>query len=185
MRYTDETKTFSLNDNRAICNTGGVLPATCLSNANLFAPSGVKIPRAQSIKIWTPRFAVNFKPADDVLLFVSATRGFKSGGWNARGSATNTFLPFGPEKVWSYEAGIKSELFARRLRANLTVYQEDVTDLQTPSGAAQSRDRCDHLPDPQLRRLSQPRRGTGAYLGAGATACTSTPTAAIRTTSIS
>jgi len=132
VRYTDETKTISIHDNRAACNTA-TPAATCLNDANLIAPSGIAIPREQQAKIWTPRFAVNFKANQDVLFFISATKGFKSGGWNARGTAPNTFLPFGPEKVWSYEAGVKSELFDHKVRANVTVYQEDVSDLQTPS----------------------------------------------------
>lgn len=106
---------------------------TCLDNSRLIAPNGAPIPRRQQAKLFTPRFAVNFKPHDDILLFASATRGFKSGGWNARGTAPGDLLPFEPEKAWSYEAGIKADLFDRRLRANLTVYQLDVTGLQTPS----------------------------------------------------
>jgi iron complex outermembrane recepter protein len=133
IRYTDERKTFDIRDNRALCNLGGTLPATCLGNANMIAPSGVRIPTVQRAKLWTPRFAVNFKPTEDILLFASATRGFKSGGWNARGTVNNQLLPFGPEKVWSYEAGIKSDLFDKKVRANLTFFYMDVTDLQTPS----------------------------------------------------
>ncbi len=133
IRYTDETKTLSIRDSRPACNAAGPLPANCVSDPNLFAPSGVAIPRSQQAKIWTPRLAINFKPNDDLLIFASATRGFKSGGWNARGTSATTLLPFGPEKIWSYEAGIKSELFDKRVRANLTVYQADVKDLQTPS----------------------------------------------------
>jgi iron complex outermembrane recepter protein len=137
IRYTDETKTFSINDNRPSCNDGTV-EATCVSNQNLFvSPPSVQatvtIPRRQKAKLWTPRFALNFKPNDDILLFASATRGFKSGGWNARGTAASELLPFGPEKVWSYEAGIKSDWLDRRVRANLTVYFQDTKDLQTPS----------------------------------------------------
>jgi iron complex outermembrane recepter protein len=133
IRYTDEEKKFSINDNRASCNDGTV-EATCISNVNMRAANGVLIPRTQKAKLWTPRFAVNYKPNDDMLIFASATRGFKSGGWNARATASaGQLLPFSPEKVWSYEAGIKSDLFDRRVRANLTIYYQDTSDLQTPS----------------------------------------------------
>jgi iron complex outermembrane recepter protein len=137
IRYTDETKTFGMSDNRASCRDGTV-EATCVETVNLVinppvVPTAVRIPTKQSAKLWTPRFALNFKPNDDLLFFASATRGFKSGGWNARGTAASELLPFGPEKVWSYEAGIKSDLFDRRVRANLTVYFQDTSDLQTPS----------------------------------------------------
>lgn len=132
IRYTDETKTFSITDNRASC-LDGTIEANCISNPNLTAANGVVIPREQNVKIWTPRFAVNFKPSDDTLLFASATRGFKSGGVNARGTSASELLPFDPEKAWSYEAGFKSELLDRRLRVNLTAFYLEVQDLQTPS----------------------------------------------------
>ncbi len=140
VRYTDETKRLRFLDQRPECQVAN--PAiTCLFNRNFIVPANGStiptaaiIPLSQQVKVWTPRFAVNLKPTQDVLLYASATRGFKSGGWNARGYTPQTVLPFAPEKVWSYEAGIKSELLDRRVRANVTVYQLDVSDLQTPSG---------------------------------------------------
>ncbi|MCJ8159817.1 TonB-dependent receptor, partial [Sphingomonas sp. LaA6.9] len=132
IRYTDETKSVDVRDNRASCNDGTV-EATCMNTANLIGPSGLKVPDKLKAKIWTPRFAVNFKATDDILLFASATRGFKSGGWNARATAANAFLPFGPEKVWSYETGVKSDWLDNRVRANVTLFYTDVSDLQTPS----------------------------------------------------
>ena len=140
IRYTDEIKRIGYTDNRPSCQVAAPA-ATCLFDQNFTVPAnGVTIltpqpiPLRQEAKVWTPRFGVNVKPMRDLLLYVSATRGFKSGGWNARGYTAQSVLPFGPEKVWSYEAGFKAELFDRRLRANVTVYREDVTDLQTLSG---------------------------------------------------
>jgi iron complex outermembrane recepter protein len=133
VRYTDEEKTFRIRDNRASCNDGTLEP-TCLANINLFALNGTRIPDRQSVGIWTPRFAVNFKPNDNFLAFASATRGFKSGGWNARGTANNQLLPFDPEKVWSYEAGFKSDWLDGRFRANITAFYLDVSDLQIIAG---------------------------------------------------
>ena len=136
IRYTDETKTFRVSDNRQflLCQTP-TPSARCLENQNLFVafPNGtrVNIPTSQNAKLWTPRFAINYTPSEDVLLFASATRGFKSGGWNARGTSANTLLPFDPETVWSYEAGIKSQFLDNRLRVNLTGFWLDVSNLQT------------------------------------------------------
>ena len=39
-------------------------------------------------------------------------------------------VPFNPEKLKSYELGIKSEMFDRMLRVNASVFQSDYTDLQ-------------------------------------------------------
>jgi iron complex outermembrane receptor protein len=132
LRYTDEKKSFDLFDNRATCQVTP-LPATCLDNRNLVAGNGRAIPSKQGTDLWTPRFAASFEPNDDLLFFASATRGFKSGGWNARGTAASQLLPFGPETVWSYEAGLKSDWLDNRLRVNLTAFLLDVSDLQTPS----------------------------------------------------
>ncbi|MFC3581169.1 TonB-dependent receptor [Sphingomonas hylomeconis] len=135
IRYTDETKTLDISDNRPQCNvSGAALPATCLDNANLISANGTAIPTRLNTKIWTPRFAINYKPNSDLLFFASATRGFKSGGWAARASSPTNLLPFDPEKVWSYEGGVKSEFFNRRVRLNLTAYWTDVSELQTPAG---------------------------------------------------
>ena len=140
VRYTDETKTFSIRDNRgrvggtnlcAAANQFG--PTPCIEDANLFAGNGTPIPTEQSVDLWTPRFAINYAPSDEILLFASATRGFKSGGWNARGTNPNLLFPFGPETAWSYEAGAKTELFDRLIRFNVTGFWLDVADLQTPS----------------------------------------------------
>ncbi len=139
IRYTDEIKRLDFHDNRAICAVAP-LPVSCLDTANLIVPAnGTTVLTAQAIptkletKIWTPRFAINAKPSDNLLLFVSATRGFKSGGWNARETSPVRILPFGPEKVWSYEAGFKATLLDRIARLNVSVFQLDVKDLQTPS----------------------------------------------------
>ena len=133
VRYTDETKQLSIRDNRPACAVAAPA-ATCLFDRNLVAANGRAIPTKQNVGIWTPRFAVNYKPNSDVLIFASATRGFKSGGWNARATAPSELLPFGPEKIWSYELGLKSDLFDRRVRLNLTAYYADSTDLQIISG---------------------------------------------------
>jgi iron complex outermembrane recepter protein len=129
VRYTDEKKTAGISDNRALCAVTPV-PATCMTNANVTAAG---VPLQQSSKLWTPRVAINFKPTDDILLFASATRGFKSGGWNARSTAPSLFLPFGRETVWSYEAGAKTEWLDNRLRLNVTGFWQDTKDYQIPS----------------------------------------------------
>lgn len=139
IRYTDETKTFAIRDNRnrlasGLCSAVNQFgPSRCIDTANLVAPNGRPIPTEQTARLWTPRFAVSYRPSDQVLLFASATNGFKSGGWNARGTAPGELLPFGPEKAWSYEVGAKTDLFDRLLRFNVTGFWLDIADLQTPS----------------------------------------------------
>ena len=96
-------------------------------------------PIEQKERKLTPRFAYAYKVSEDIMTYVSMTQGFKSGGWNARSSTGATALPFGPEEIWSYEAGMRGEFMDGRLRANVTAFHSDVSDLQTtsatPSGA--------------------------------------------------
>jgi iron complex outermembrane recepter protein len=76
---------------------------------------------------FTPKVGLNFAISDTVFAYASASRGFKSGGFNI-GSYQNT--PFNPEKIWSYEVGLKTDLLERRLRFNLAAFYYDYTDLQ-------------------------------------------------------
>jgi iron complex outermembrane recepter protein len=77
----------------------------------------------------TPKFGVQWTPADNLMLYASATRGFKSGGYNFSSDTAST-AAFAPEKVWSYEVGLKSSWLDHRLRANLTGFYYDYTNLQ-------------------------------------------------------
>ena len=79
----------------------------------------------------TPKFGADYALDKDTMIYASATRGFKSGGFNAT-STTNP--PFLPEKVWSYEAGVKSEFADRRLRLNASVFYMNYSDLQVIVG---------------------------------------------------
>jgi len=88
------------------------------------------IPLKRTYRKFTPRVAVNYKINPDVMVFASATNGFKSGGWNGGTASPANAVLFDPEKTWSFEGGIKSELFGRKLRFNATGYFARTKDLQ-------------------------------------------------------
>jgi len=130
VRYTDEEKTAAIQSNPNLpCDPN--VDTTCLSTANVVAAG---IPTKITEKIWTPRFALNFQASDAASLYVSATNGFKSGGWNARAASAQLFTSFGTEEVWSYEAGLKSEWLDNTVRFNVNLFFTDATDYQLPSG---------------------------------------------------
>lgn len=77
----------------------------------------------------SPKATLDFKPFDDVLVYASYSEGFKAGNFNG----INLNLPpqqVDPELVKSYELGWKSDLFDRRLRLNLALFRNEVTDGQ-------------------------------------------------------
>ena len=120
-RYTGEVKELALADNRA---------GQTLTSARLTAAG---IPLEIDAYQVTPRVALQYDYSDAVMFYASATNGFKSGGWNARGTSAASFLPFNIEEIWSYEAGTRADLFNGALRTNLTAFYSDVSGLQTTS----------------------------------------------------
>jgi iron complex outermembrane recepter protein len=66
--------------------------------------------------------------------YVSATRGFKSGGFNL--SSTAAGRGYAPEWAWSYEGGWKGTLIGGRSRFGMSALVMNYTNLQvqTPIG---------------------------------------------------
>lgn len=74
----------------------------------------------------TPKFSLQYEPRRGALLYVSATRGFKSGGFNNLAVQD----AYNPETLWSYEAGLKSDLLDHHLRLNGSAFYYKYNDLQ-------------------------------------------------------
>lgn len=85
----------------------------------------------QEWEAFTPRFAINWQVTDDALLYASATRGYKSGGFQGiSGTALGAATPYDPEYAWGYEVGAKTRWFDNMLQLNLSVFQTDYENLQ-------------------------------------------------------
>lgn len=75
--------------------------------------------------------AIDYRFTDDLMVFATATRGFKSGGFQGQpGTEASAMTPFNPEFAIDYEIGVKSQLFDNRLRLNVNAFFIDYTDLQ-------------------------------------------------------
>ncbi|MGQ0622889.1 MAG: TonB-dependent receptor domain-containing protein [Panacagrimonas sp.] len=82
-----------------------------------------------SVKNLSPKAVLNWFPVDDTMIYLSASRGFKSATYNV----VNVYEPSDyvkPEKVTSYELGSKSEFLGGALRFNSAIFQNDIDDLQ-------------------------------------------------------
>lgn len=129
-RWTKETKTIEYTDN----GTSSLVLfglSDALTTENIEAAG---IPTKLVSKLVTPRFALEYQVTDDLMIFTSATQGFKSGGWNARGTSPSLIRSFERETAWSYEMGTRSTWFDNRLRLNVTGFYMDVKDHQVPIG---------------------------------------------------
>ena len=79
----------------------------------------------------TGRAALAWKPTDDILLFGSFSTGFKSGGFQGRGTSEASVRdPFGPETAETTELGLKSTFLDGRLTFNPTIFHTKFDDLQ-------------------------------------------------------
>jgi iron complex outermembrane recepter protein len=75
--------------------------------------------------------AASYEVDETALLFASFSRGFKAGGVSLdRDAGNRSKATFDPEESESFEAGIKAQWLARRLRTNLTFFDQTYTDFQ-------------------------------------------------------
>jgi iron complex outermembrane recepter protein len=120
LRYSDERK----DDFSAF---GLVFDVLGLESPGPVTPVGAPRVASESWDATTPKFGLEYRHTENLLYYVSATRGFKSGGYN---SLQPTNPVFDPEFIWSYEAGVKSQLSDDRIRLNVAVFHYDYEDLQ-------------------------------------------------------
>lgn len=82
----------------------------------------------------SPKFGLDYRLTDDVLIYFIGSRGFKSGGYQGQASlAMAAQTSFDEEIVTSYEVGFKSQWLDDRLRLNFAGYYIDYDDLQFAS----------------------------------------------------
>jgi iron complex outermembrane receptor protein len=118
LRYTHEDKTMR--------NQGQLL--TQDAPVAQVAGSAYAYTDALSRAAWTPKVGVELRNGDRMLSYLSASRGFKSGGFNI--TATEPRGGFAPEWAWSYEAGIKTTAAGGRARVNVAGFLTDYSNLQ-------------------------------------------------------
>ena len=75
---------------------------------------------------FTPKLGLKYDYSDDIMVYGTLTRGFKSGGTNSLSGDP----AFDPEYLWSLEVGSKSTLADGRAIANASAFYYDYTDLQ-------------------------------------------------------
>ncbi|MEL7029439.1 MAG: TonB-dependent receptor, partial [Pseudomonadota bacterium] len=82
----------------------------------------------------SPRFAINYTASEDVTLYATVSKGYKAGGLDrVRFGGEVSLREFDSESMWNYEAGVKSVLADGRVRANLSGFYLDWSDLQVQS----------------------------------------------------
>ena len=86
------------------------------------------------------KIALNYRTDNNNLLYVSASRGYKVGGFNIDGSLDEDLREYGPELLWNYEIGFKGFAFNDQLETRLAVFYMDRDDVQISSSTLRLRD---------------------------------------------
>lgn len=95
---------------------------------------------------FSPRLAIDYQWTPDIMTYASVTKGFRSGGINILTSPISRTNPtlvtrcpdafnyscqaYEPEVVWNYEAGLRTDLFDRHVRFNLTGFYMEYSNQQ-------------------------------------------------------
>lgn len=124
-RYTKDKK--DLKSDARVLDVGR--PGDFLAVAPIYADYSINV--SDSWTEFTPKASIEWRFDEDVMAYISAAKGFKGGGW--QGVAANVSLAtvkYEPETAWTYEAGLKTELFDRRMRLNIASFYTDFKNLQ-------------------------------------------------------
>ena len=128
VRYTNEWKQMTAGY-AARLNPAG-------TPANLWGVDTILLPGAFSeteAKTWNNeggKVAIKYAFNDAAQVYGSWAHGFKSGGFTGAISAPAEIGPFKPEYVDTFEVGVKSEAFDRRLRVNAATFYSKYRDMQ-------------------------------------------------------
>jgi iron complex outermembrane receptor protein len=80
----------------------------------------------------TATVSLDYKPTDSMMAYITARRGYRSGGFNMRAQSDFTFQPFKSEFVDDVELGLKSDWRAGgwQFRTNAAVFTQKYKDMQ-------------------------------------------------------
>lgn len=81
---------------------------------------------------FNPKASITWKPSDDLMLYVLASKGFRFGGPNIIPPLPGSNIPaqYKSDSLWNYEAGVRADLFDKRLQLDVTAFYIDWSDIQ-------------------------------------------------------
>ncbi|HQS69161.1 MAG: TonB-dependent receptor [Novosphingobium sp. 17-62-8] len=129
IRYTHDSI-----DARATLDTGlGSEPLTSPNwdRFDVLFPGSIDVGGKKSWNNVGWKVGLDYEMGQNQLLYANWARGFKSGGFTGRiGVAADGDTPYNPEKVDTFEVGLKADFLDRRLRANLAAFYTSYRDMQ-------------------------------------------------------
>ncbi len=122
LRYTDERKTQF--GSATTFDVTGTIPTTVDTGGS----------NEEQRVTW--KVGLDYDVAEDVLLYASASNGFKSGGVNQVPPGLGLTASYNPEEILAYQTGIKSRFLDQRLQLNAEAFYYDYEGYQQYSQEA-------------------------------------------------
>jgi len=80
---------------------------------------------------FSPKFSVKYQWQEDLMIYATVSKGFRSGGMNGRANTEVTARrTYDPETLLNKELGLKSNWIDRRLQVNLALFFQDYKNKQ-------------------------------------------------------
>jgi iron complex outermembrane receptor protein len=79
---------------------------------------------------FTPKGGINYEFSADVLGYLSASKGYRAGGFNGLSTDPRPPNVYGAESLWDYEFGVKGDYLSHRLRLNVGAFYYDYKNYQ-------------------------------------------------------
>jgi iron complex outermembrane receptor protein len=79
---------------------------------------------------FTPKAGINYQFSQDVLGYLSASKGYRAGGFNGHSTDPTPPNAYGSETLWDYEVGLKGDYLEHRLRLNVGGFYYDYGNYQ-------------------------------------------------------
>ena len=89
-------------------------------------PNGIE----RSWNFWSYRFTGDYKITPDTMIYVSAAKGNKAGGFNSGSAIPVDSVQYDPEQNKTYEAGVKTRILGGRAALDVTAFYSTLSGLQ-------------------------------------------------------
>jgi iron complex outermembrane receptor protein len=135
-RYLEENLDFQGQSSFLLAATGFTTRLVLATIPGVLTIAGQPTPVTGllSDKATTGRVALDWKPRTNLLVYASAAKGYKGGGYNGGFVASlANWVAYKPEDVKAYELGFKSDWLDRRLIFNGAFFYNDYKNLQAVS----------------------------------------------------
>lgn len=126
LRYTDEEKELRISPLAACAGPGF---SGCSTSVLKLEDSWSNV---------SPRAGVEYRVSEDLLTYLTWSRGFRSGNFNARAGSLATIAAADPERADQFELGLKGEFFGRTLRTNIAAFATTYDDIQRVTNTVDS-----------------------------------------------